>query len=255
MKKMIFVITFLLVCVFSQAQESHIIYTLFEPDTCSVLQSPSDTIFWDLNQDGTHDIYFYLKSWSYGDLTYMSPVTQWEWSNSIRIDQNSWEPLTDASMIDETLYWESGYSFISGYDMPEWWYFAFRHQAEDGLHYGWACIKPAGYLTFCISSMGYCTLPDHPIRWGQTELLGVEEFDASNTFATIYPNPTTGMVTITGEKLKQAEVFNMLGQQMLSTKGEGNELQIDMTALPAGVYFVTVTDEEGRRCVQKVVKE
>ena len=47
----------------------------------------------------------------------------------------------------------------------------------------------------------------------------------------------------------------MLGQKMLYVQGKGKELQIDMTALPAGIYFVTVTDEEGRKCVRKVVKE
>lgn len=45
------------------------------------------------------------------------------------------------------------------------------------------------------------------------------------------------------------------GQQVLSVQGKGNELRIDMAALPAGVYFVNVTDEEGRKCVRKVVKE
>ena len=69
------------------------------------------------------------------------------------------------------------------------------------------------------------------------------------------PNPTTGMVTITGENLRQAEVVNMLGQQVLSTQGEGNTLRIDMATLPVGVYFVTVTDTEGRKCVRKVVRE
>jgi hypothetical protein len=45
------------------------------------------------------------------------------------------------------------------------------------------------------------------------------------------------------------------GQQVLSVQGKGNELRIDMAALPAGVYFVTVTNEEGQKCVRKVVKE
>ena len=73
--------------------------------------------------------------------------------------------------------------------------------------------------------------------------------------ANIVPNPTTGMVSITGENLRQAEVLNVLGQQMLSVQGEGNELHINIIALPAGVYFINVTDEEGRKCVRKVVKE
>ena len=102
--------------------------------------------------------------------------------------------------------------------------------------------------------MGYCTLPDTPIQWGQTELWGVEENDADG-FATLHPNPTTGMVTVTGENLRQAELLNMLGQKVLTERGEGDELQIDLTALPAGVYFVNVTDDEGRKCVRKVIKE
>jgi hypothetical protein len=85
--------------------------------------------------------------------------------------------------------------------------------------------------------------------------LAIKENDYSIAFATLHPNPTTGLVTIAGENLRQAEVLNMLGQQVLSVQGEGNELRIDMATLPAGVYFVNVTDEEGRKCVRKVVKE
>ena len=250
-------ITALLACIFAKAQENHIIYTIFESDTCFKLnyQTYSDTLYWDLNQDGVYDIYFYLESWSYGYLTYMDPLAQWKWSNSIRIDQSNWQPLTDTSIIDETLDWTSGYSFISGYETPEWWHFAFRHQAEDGFHYGWACIKPAGYLKFCISGMGYCLLPNQPIQWGQTELLSIEENSEANAFATLHPNPTTGIVIVKGECLRQAEVLNMLGQQVLRVQGKGNELHINMAALPVGVYFVNITDEEGRKCVRKVVKE
>ena len=74
-------------------------------------------------------------------------------------------------------------------------------------------------------------------------------------FVSLVPNPATGLVTVIGEILRQTEMFNMLGQQVLSLQCKGNELQIDMTTLPAGIYFVTVTDKEGRKCVRKVVKE
>ena len=72
----------------------------------------------------------------------------------------------------------------------------------------------------------------------------------------VYPNPTTGLVTVKGKDLKQAEVFNTLGQRVVTAKGEGGEtLQIDIADLPAGFYFVNVTDGEGRKCIRKVVKE
>ena len=71
----------------------------------------------------------------------------------------------------------------------------------------------------------------------------------------VSPNPTTGQITITGVGLKTAEVVNTFGQRMVMVQGTGETLQIDIANLPAGVYFVNVTDEEGRKCVRKVVKE
>ena len=103
--------------------------------------------------------------------------------------------------------------------------------------------------------MAFCTIPDYPLYIGTTHFAGIEENDESTAFATFHPNPTSGTITLSGENLHRAEVVNVLGQQVLSVQGEGNELRIDMAALPAGVYFVNVTDEEGRRCVRKVVRE
>ena len=72
---------------------------------------------------------------------------------------------------------------------------------------------------------------------------------------TLYPNPTNGLVTITGKDLKSAEVINTLGQRVATVKGEGERIAVDISNLPAGVYFVNVTDKDGRKCVRKVVKE
>ena len=76
-----------------------------------------------------------------------------------------------------------------------------------------------------------------------------------NESVTLHPNPTNGQVTITGKDLKQAEVFNTLGQCVATGKGEGEQMTVDISALPAGIYFVNVTDKDGRKCVWKVVKE
>ena len=83
----------------------------------------------------------------------------------------------------------------------------------------------------------------------------VDEHQNNWMFCTIHPNPTNGLVTITGKDLLQAEVINTLGQHVATATGEGETLQINIANLPAGVYFVNVTDDEGRKCVRKVVKE
>ena len=109
--------------------------------------------------------------------------------------------------------------------------------------------------TGIIHDYAYCSQPNYPLIAGQTCFNWSIGENATKSFALLYPNPTTGLVTITGENLRQAEVINTLGQRVLNVQGKGNELRIDMAALPAGIYFVTVTDEEGRKCVRKVVKE
>ena len=70
-----------------------------------------------------------------------------------------------------------------------------------------------------------------------------------------YPNPTTDLITVKGKDLKAAEVVNALGQRVATTKGQGEQLTLDISSLPAGIYFVNVIDNEGRKCVRKVVKE
>lgn len=93
------------------------------------------------------------------------------------------------------------------------------------------------------------------MRLGQTSLTECIEENATTAFATLHPNPTTNLVTITGKDLKRAEVFNTLGQRVATAKGEGKRMTVDIGNLPAGVYFVNITDSEGRKCVKKVVKE
>ena len=87
------------------------------------------------------------------------------------------------------------------------------------------------------------------ISYTNTELpaYDVEEHTTTgDAVVTIYPNPANSMVTITGKNLKSAEVLNVLGQRVATVKGQGETLQIDIANLPTGVYFVNVTDAEGR---------
>ena len=84
----------------------------------------------------------------------------------------------------------------------------------------------------------------------------IEEHDLpEESFATIHPNPATATVTIVGENLRQIEITDMLGQRVATHQAEGPQATIDISTLPTGIYFVGITDENGKRCVRKVVKE
>ena len=55
----------------------------------------------------------------------------------------------------------------------------------------------------------------------------------------MYPNPTDGIITIVGGQ-SEYRISNMLGQVLMTGSIHGEMQQVDVSQLPAGLYFVTV---------------
>lgn len=89
----------------------------------------------------------------------------------------------------------------------------------------------------------------------KSSMVSVENIVEAAYEVSISPNPANGQVTVMGKILHRADVFNILGQQVISVRGDGDELHIDMVSLPSGVYFIKIAYADGKRCVKKVVKE
>jgi hypothetical protein len=66
----------------------------------------------------------------------------------------------------------------------------------------------------------------------------------------IYPNPTTGLITLdwgTKPVTMDVEVVNPLGQHVLHDELHGqSHKELDLKALPNGVYYLVVKDEQGK---------
>ena len=265
----IFALIILYICGKAQqgkAQDNGIIYTY--PDT-SIYHTNVEwntdyhRFFWDLTKDGEPDITFYFAWNRNTDRVDIDAAPMYE-TYAMGFPDKLWMIYDlDIPLNSEEACWivnilGPNYGDQPGNDTSLYKTVAFRRELDNSYYYGWFLLKAdwiGSGMTFHILESAFCTIPNYPLMWGQTDLTGIEENGDSSAFAIVHPNPTTGIVTITGENLRQAEVINTLGQLVLSIQGKGNELHIDMTALPAGIYFVTITDEEGRKCVRKVVKE
>ena len=70
---------------------------------------------------------------------------------------------------------------------------------------------------------------------------------------TVYPNPTTGKVSIEAQGISQVSVFNLMGQEVLREAAHANKVGLDLSALPKGSYFLKVVSEQGT-ITQKVTK-
>ncbi len=79
--------------------------------------------------------------------------------------------------------------------------------------------------------------------------VNVEEILSNNY--NIYPNPTTGMVTVEGDNIDYVAVYNSVGQLVKVVQTQDNN--VDMSAYENGVYFFNVVNNKGENSVQRVV--
>lgn len=79
-----------------------------------------------------------------------------------------------------------------------------------------------------------------------SSLVGIEATEETDGF-TLYPNPTTDVMTVSSENGHgfTADLFNAMGQSVLSERCTNGILRMDVSGLDAGIYLVTLKDETG----------
>ena len=65
----------------------------------------------------------------------------------------------------------------------------------------------------------------------------------------VYPNPTTGMVTVEGDNISAIAIYSAAGQLINVVR----DTRIDMSSFGAGVYFFNIIDNANNTTVQRVV--
>ena len=70
--------------------------------------------------------------------------------------------------------------------------------------------------------------------------------------AKIYPNPAKGTLHVEGKDILQVELFNIVGQKVLSIKEGFEAIQLDQ--LPIGIYFVRLQSKQGEKTVKLIIE-
>jgi hypothetical protein len=109
-----------------------------------------------------------------------------------------------------------------------------------------------GATYFAVNVSSGC--PSAPLAVTVTVALGVNGFD-NNSFS-FYPNPTSGILTLSySASITNVTVFNLIGQMVLDSKTNMSEVQIDLSSLTSSTYFVKVGTVDGDSKVIKVIKK
>jgi hypothetical protein len=61
----------------------------------------------------------------------------------------------------------------------------------------------------------------------------------------LYPNPTSGQITIALEGMQKVVVYNTLGQALLNKEASSDVLQLDLSGFENGLYWVKVMAQNG----------
>ncbi|MBN2777193.1 MAG: T9SS type A sorting domain-containing protein [Bacteroidales bacterium] len=252
---------FVVISTFAQ-KTNEIIYLDFEPDIFSYCYlntstNPAtgnmDSLFLDINFDSNADLLVYTQMDGIMKNPRIKPL-------------NSNISLCSASENDtlaSAVYWTpfGVYWIWSGATEK----FGFRYLIDDQIHYGWF----RAYKTYVhnddggntnylwIDKMAFCTIPNYPLLWGQTEISNsVPKTDAGNDGVKINFNNASNTLQIESlTKIKNVEIVSSNGQIVNKTKDVGkNETEINVYGLQNGVYIVKVVLDDGRVVSGKIVK-
>jgi hypothetical protein len=76
-----------------------------------------------------------------------------------------------------------------------------------------------------------------------------------NSSISIYPNPTSGNLTLSGIPAgSKILIRSILGQNIFETFVSNDNLQLSLEGQPAGIYFILISNDSGLACFKLIVK-
>ncbi|NUY81642.1 T9SS type A sorting domain-containing protein [Flavobacterium sp. MAH-1] len=79
--------------------------------------------------------------------------------------------------------------------------------------------------------------------------------DLTREQVSVYPNPTNGIVNITGADVKQVTVFDISGKKVYQNEFMPGDANVDLSVLEIGTYLLQATDDNGSVKTIKVIKQ
>jgi hypothetical protein len=85
--------------------------------------------------------------------------------------------------------------------------------------------------------------------------LDIQENESFKNSLSLYPNPTTGLITLKTENyvISNMTVYDINSKQLLTSQNINNK--IDISKLSAGIYFIKLTDSNNKNAVFRIIKK
>jgi len=238
---------------YSQTTKSSIIYHDYIPDLS--LSSAADTIKIDINEDGVLDIEFYFRNTSTGgvfftkSLTGNCQYTYFYFPTSYNTD----------SLTSDSLHWIS-----SPVEYIEYFYhgkIGLKFSFAGLSYYGWLLVKDSwvgglnGKLILTIDKYAFCTIPNYPLLWGQTEIItGTNELKEDTGIKVYATDSGSQLVVQSSDVIKSIRVIDLLGATVVVKDNiRDKQATLSTKGLVHGTYIVKVTNSNLKEYTSKIV--
>lgn len=129
----------------------------------------------------------------------------------------------------------------------------FGFSGDLGFAIGANLYHPYGVAVDAAGSLYIADANNHRVR-KTYPTTGVDNMATGNI--EVYPNPAATSILVSGlAKGNNVSICNLPGQQILSKVAASASEQLDIAALPAGVYLVLVSNTDGLKQVVRFVKQ
>lgn len=224
---------------FKAQTDTNVIFFDYIPDTIiNSMPGLSDTVKIDINLDGTDDLMFYQKTWSFKQdmIKILHANCQFAFFDSTYSDS-----LTNPSLIYHGSTIGSGSVWPPQDDRGR---IAVRLIDGADYYYGWirAVLTYDYPRSITIDKYAFCKIANYPFLFGQTELATSVNEILNEHNTQVYFNGSTANIVIQSDKqLKEVKLVNMLGATVKSFNNvNALNTNISTNNLAHGNYIVQV---------------
>ncbi|MBQ3594908.1 MAG: T9SS type A sorting domain-containing protein [Bacteroidales bacterium] len=232
-------------------EDGRIIYTDFEPDT---IISPivyyydgGDSI--DVNRDSEWDLYFNKQYYSPGPTSFNMYAC------------NNWEIcaiMHDSISVHTHWIWDNTFMDVY-FNQDTIINLGLRYSINDVEYcYGWIRLSydrlSGDAFSITIYDMAYCTIPNYPLRFGQTSFTDVDENGYELPEAMLFPNPADDKLSlrISGDISCDNVMIYGIDGRLLKMQNDDFE-NIDVSDMSGGIYITKITLDNGITYTDKIV--
>jgi hypothetical protein len=228
-------------------QEPSIIFNDYVPDV-TLFYPQKDTLKIDMDSDSADDIMFFLYGASSGNYAYIKPINT-KWGITTFSNRN-----TDTLRSDQII-WISNQMVFLGRDNTE--KLAVKLTINDLNYYGWISV----YFTIKnmnravhIDKYAFCTIPDYPLVWGQTELTGAKEIKVQDEVKVSVDGQSKSITIQSKEVIKDISLINSAGRVIQKWRNlKSSMMDIPSGGIKGGIYVIRVKNMNNEVFTEKVV--